>query len=332
MKRSVVSLMVVGLGLGLVAVPSFAAAEASPIATAMGDLRWGLNEREVSAFAQRELAASYNAEIAKTKDAGKQAKLKADLKRAQSEVGKSQVEFQGGKSRWDSSPVAGEYTYDNGESMLVAKGSGTDSYYFFLNDKLWKVVKVIDKHSAGDFKKFSKSVEDKFGKGRSKKGEVTPSQGNTQWLEYLDRNSRMRAADASDKRGGYAMIFEEMATVRELASTRPQKPTRLAGQSDADEADTKTAKASASAPGSKPAPAPAKEETQIAKAQQAKRSVFANERRDENEGDYQSRKQKQVVEARDRAQKAHERKEDAKKGEALKQLDNINDSDPLGGL
>ena len=322
MKRSVVSLMVVGLGLSLVAVPSLAAAEASPIATAMGDLRWGLNEHEVSAFAQRELAVSYNAEIAKTKDAGKQAKLKADLKRAQADVARSPVEFQGGKSRWDSSPIAGEYTYDNGESMLVAKGAGADSYYFFLNGKLWKVVKVVDKQTAGDFKKFSKSVEDKFGKGRNKKGEVTPGQGNTQWLEYLDRNSRLRATDASDKRGGYAMIFEEMATVRELASTRPQKPTRLAGQSDADEADTKSA-----------AKAPAKsEDTQIAKAQQAKRSVFANERHDENEGDYQSRKQKQVVEARERAQKAHERKEDAKKGEALKQLDNINDSDPLGGL
>lgn len=323
MKRSVVSLMVVGLGLGLVAVavPSLAAAEASPIATAMGDLRWGLNEREVSAFAQRELAVTYNAEIAKTKDAGKQNKLKADLKSAQAAVGKSQVEFNGGKSRWDSSPVAGEFTYDNGESMLIAKGSGSDSYYFFLNGRLWKVVKVVDKQTAGDFKKFSKSVEDKFGKGRSKKGEVTPGQGATQFIEYLDRNSRMRAADASDKRGGYAVIFEEMATVRELASTRPKAPTRLAGQSDADEADTKSAKA------------PAKtEETQIAKAQQAKRSVFANERRDENESDYQSRKQKQQVDARDRAQRAHERKEDAKKGEVLKQLDNINDSDPLGGL
>lgn len=315
MKRSVVSLMVVGLALGWAA--SHAAADASPIAVAMGDLRWGLNEREVSAYAQRELAATYNAEIAKTKDAGKQAKLKADLKRAQADVGKSQVEFTGAKSRWDSSPVAGEFTHDNGETMLVAKGPDADSYYFFVNSRLWKVVKVVDKQHAGDFKKFSKSVEDKYGKGRSKKGEVTPGQGPTQFVEYMDRNSRMRAADASDKRGGYALIFEEMATVRELASTRPKTPTRLAGQSDEDEVAPK---------------APAKQDdNQIAKAQ-TKRSVFANERHEETEADYQSRKQKQQVEARDRAQRAHERKEDAKKGEVLKQLDNINDSDPLGGL
>ena len=321
MMRSVVSMMVVGLGLGLVS--SHAAAQASPIATSMGDLRWGQSERDVSGFAQREIAATYNAEIAKTKDAGKQAKLKAEAKRAQAEVEKSRVEFEGGKSRWDNSPIAGEYTYDNGESMLVAKGPGTDSYYFFLNGKLWKVVKVLDKQTAGaDFKKFSKLVEDKFGKGRVKKGEVTPGQGNTQWLEYLDRNSRLRAADASDKRGGYAMIFEEMATVRELASTRPKAPSRLAGQSDDDSSDTKSA---AKAPA-------AKDDTQIAKAEKAKRSVFANERREESEADYQSRKQKQAVEARERQQRAHERKEDAKKGEVLKQLDNINDSDPLGGL
>ena len=305
MKRSVVSMMFMGLGLGLVAsfasVPSRAAAEASPIATAMGDLRWGLNEREVSAYAARELAA----------------KSKVDLKRAQADVEKSHVEFEGGKSKWDSSPVAGEYTYDNGESMIVAKGPGTDSYYFFLNDRLWKVVKVMNKSSAGDFKKFSKSVEDKFGKGRAKKGEVTPGQGNTQWLEYLDRNSRMRAADSTSKRDGYSMIYEEMATVRELASTRPKTPTRLAGQSDADEDDVKK---------------PVKEENTLAKAAQSKKSVFAGERHEESESEYQTRKQKQAVEARERQQKAHERKEDAKKGEVLKQLDNINDSDPLGGL
>jgi len=313
MKRFAISMMVVGLGIG--AGVGRASAGASPIATSMGDLHWGLSEHEVTAYARRKLTAQFSEEIAKTKDSGKQAKLKAELKKAQGEIEGSLTSFEGGRSRWDQSPVAGEFNYDNNESMLVAKGNGVGSYYFFLNGRLWKLVEVLDKSAGGsDFKKFSQHIEDKFGKGRLKKGELAPGQGNTQWLEYLDRNSRVRAADESSKRGGYAVIYEEMSTVRELASLHPKK-------------QRKAADAEAEA-----APAPAKEPpAQLAKAP-TKRSIFTNENRTESDTDFQSRKQKTATEARDRAQRAHDRKEDAKKGEALKQLGGLNGSDPLGGL
>lgn len=314
MKRSVVLVMFVGLCLGMVT--DRVAADASPIATAMGDLRWGMSEREVSSYAKREVASEYSAALAKTKDAGEQGKLKNQLKAAQAEVDKSLTSFEHGKSRWDNSPVAGEFQYDNQESMMVSKDIAGTSYYFFVDGKLWKHVRVLDKKSAGgDFKKFSKYVEDKFGKGRSKKGEVTPGQGETQYLEFLDRNSRMRAADDNGKRGGYAMIFEEMATVRALASSRPKTPQRLAGQSDADE----------------PSEPKKTEKDEVAKAK-VSRSVFQQEARSETPTEFESRKEKAQREARERAARAAARKEEAKKGEVLKQLDSVNDSDPLGGL
>jgi hypothetical protein len=318
--------ILISLALGLVAASAAnrVAAEASPIATSMGDLRWGLSEQDVSAFARRKLAEHYGDEIKKTHDAAKQAQLKAALKTAQADVTKSLTSFEGSSSRWDHSPVAGEFSYGNGESMLVAKDDSSENYYFFLNGRLWKWYKALDKGAAGgDFKKFSQSVESKFGKGHAKKGELTPGHGTTQWVEYIDRNSRMRAADTS-KRGGFSLIFEEMATVRELASTHSvSKPSRLAGADDEAEskpATTKTASKGASS-----------DDGQMAKAS-TKRSVFGSDHRDESESDYQARKDKAASDARDRQVRAHERKEDAKKGEALKQLDGLNDSDPLGGL
>jgi hypothetical protein len=314
MKRSVVLVMIVGLGLGLAT--QRAAADASPIATNMGDLRWGLSEREVGGHAKREIASEFNAALAKTKDAGKQAELKSQLKAAQAEVDRSHTSFDSGKSKWDSSPIAGEFTYNNQESMLVSKDITGTTYYFFVDGKLWKYVRIMDKSAAGgDFKKFSKYVEDKFGKGREKSGEVTPGQGATKWLEYLDRNSRMRAADDNGKRGGYAMIFEEMATVRALASTRPAAPKRLAGQSDDDVQE-----------------APKKSSSEEVAKAKVSRSVFQKEERAETPNEFESRKQKAQREARERAERAAARKEENKKGEVLKQLDAVNDSDPLGGL
>ena len=76
MKRSVVLVMFVGLCLGMVT--ERVAADASPIATAMGDLRWGMSEREVTGYAKREIASEYNAASAKSKNAGaQQSQIKA---------------------------------------------------------------------------------------------------------------------------------------------------------------------------------------------------------------------------------------------------------------
>jgi hypothetical protein len=319
------TIWILALGLVCGTAISRAAADASHIAVAMGDLRWGLSESEVTSFVKRKLDERYTAQIQKTHDAGKQAKLKSDLKRAQSEVSKGLVEFTGSSSRWDRSPVAGEFTYGNGESMLVAKDEGSENYYFFLGGRLWKWFKVLDKDAFGhgDFKKFSQSIESKFGKGRAKKGELAPGQGDAQWLEYMDRNSRMRAADAGSKRGVFALIFEEMSTVRELASTRPTKPSRLAGKAEDDESEVKS--------DLKSAPSTSGSDREVAKAS-TKRSIFGKDSHEETEAEYQARKQKAAGDNRDRQVRAHERKEEQKKGEVLKQLDAVNDSDPLGGL
>ncbi|HKU44505.1 MAG TPA: hypothetical protein VJR89_40370 [Polyangiales bacterium] len=239
-----------------------AAAGGSAIATSMGDLRWGMTESEVVRFVQRKIGERY-AEQMKKADSAKQAKLRDEMKRAQSEVEKNRVSFEGSKSRWDSSAIAGEMNYGQDESMVFSKDENSTNYYFFRDGRLWKWYKALDSgmFSSGGYKKFSGSIEDKFGKGKARKGELNPGQGETQWLEYMDRSSRLRAAD-NTKRGVYALIFEDMAVVREIAATRPKAPSRLAGADDEDEAPQQKA--------SKPA-----QQNEVASAQ-TKRSIFAN--------------------------------------------------------
>jgi hypothetical protein len=132
----------------------------------------------------------------------------------------------------------------------------------------------------------------------------------------MDRTSRMRAADNS-KRGVFALIFDDMSVVRELAALRPQKPSRLAGSDDDEPQQKSTAKP--------------ENQSEIARAQ-TKRSVFASEQHQESESEYQARQAREKADAHDRQARVHQKKEDAKQGEVLKQLDGLNDKDPLGGL
>lgn len=295
-----------------------ASAGGSPIANAMGDLRWGMSERDVISFVKRKLEERYTAQMKKASGA-KKAQLAEEMKREQAAVAKSRVEFSGSKSRWDSSPVAGEFNYDGDESMISAKSENGTNYYFFRDGQLWKWYKAVDAGAvSGGFKKFASSVESNFGKGRAKKGEPNPGQGEMQWIEYIDRSSRMRATDNA-KRGVYALIFEDMSVVRELAALRPAKPTRLAGADEDDEG--------VMAPKGKETST----DSEIARAQ-TKRSIFAGEAREESEAEYQARRARESNEARERQNRQHRRKQDAKQGEVLKSLDGIDDKDPLGGL
>ena len=292
-----------------------ASAQASKIAVSMGDLRWGMSEGDVITFVKRKIAEQYEEQMAKASDS-KKSRLRDEMKSAQAEVARNKFDFEGRSSRWNSSPIAGEFVADNGESMITYEDSTSQNYYFFVNGRLWKWYKAFPTGSfGGAFKKFTSSIEKKFGKGRAKTGEVAPGQGETQWVEYLDRNSRLRAAD-NGKRGVYALIFDETATVRELASTRgPSKP----ASRSYDEEDDSNSRGSS-------------DETAVAKAS-TRKSIFADEtQRGETDAEYRARVKKLAADERAAQQRAHERKQDSKRGEALKPLEGMDDKDPLGGL
>ncbi|HEX7478402.1 MAG TPA: hypothetical protein VF331_11390 [Polyangiales bacterium] len=312
MKRS--GLWVLFASLLWVGLSGRAAAEGSSIATSMGDLRWGMSEREVIAFVKRKLDERFAAQIKGTHDARRQSQLRDDMKRAQGEVQQSLTSFGKGRSSWDSSVIAGEFDHDNGESMVVYKDEASENYYFFLNGHLWKWYKALDDRAFGgnNYKRFSQSIEKKFGRGHDKNGELSPGQGQTQWIEYLDRNSRMRAAD-NTKHGMFALIFEDMATVRELASVRRTAPPSRGGYREDDSQPASTTR------------------TEVAKAEK-RRSVFQEDQHTETDAEYQARLRRIASDERQKQQNIHARKQEAKKGEALKPLEGIDDKDPLGGL
>lgn len=91
-----------------------------------------------------------------------------ELKLRQGELRRSRLEFASTPTGLDSSPLKGEYTYNNGESMAtITQKSGTKRYFFFFSDELWK---VYDEHKlkaggplGADFKEAVASLTKRFG-------------------------------------------------------------------------------------------------------------------------------------------------------------------------
>jgi hypothetical protein len=312
MKRSYVGLLIAAVAVSLAAP---VAASANPIAGAVGNLRWGMSTREVKTALK-----------AKIKDRSKLQELDS-----------SYVEFDGKSTRWDSSPIAEEYTHGNEEAMLTYKdGDGSENYYFFIGGQLWKWVKLYPAAAFGghDFARFEGKVRDRFGSGHEKQGEVNPGSGQSyQFIEFLDRNTRLRAVDKTQKQSQYALMFEAMDTVRTLASLRSNTIRRAT-------AKRSSAVASASAPARSEPPASSTPHLQKSNgavasngggASKNKKSIFTDEQQGDSENDYNAKKQRVQADAREKQRHVYDRAQESKKGKILDDLAGMDDDDPLAG-
>jgi len=152
--------------------------------------------------------------------------LDAEIKQKKAEVRRSKVDFGNTPTGVDQTAIKGEYSYTNGESMArLTLRSGTESYFFFFNDRLWKVydehklkkgtplgdnyagaVKVLQ----GKYGAAPKKVPSNFDKGQS----FDESQWTTpdMVIRALDRDSIM------------AVAYADRSVQEDLPSRRMNKP------------------------------------------------------------------------------------------------------------
>ena len=116
--------------------------------------------------------------------------------------------------------LKGEFTHNNDESMLVVRDENSQNFYFFIGGKLWKWYKAFDAavFPAGNFATFAGAVAAPLRQGAStRKASFAPGEGERHWLEWQDKQTRLRAVDQTDFYGFYCLVFEEKATLDNLA-------------------------------------------------------------------------------------------------------------------
>jgi hypothetical protein len=192
------------------------------ISKSMGDLTWGMTKEELQKKLIDRVKEHYRPLVAKTHDAVEEDRLRQAATDEMKRIKDSFVEFRGTATGWDVSFLRGEFTHGNGESMLVMRDANSQNFYFFMGGKLWKWYKAFDAEvfPAGDFSTFAGSVQKRFGPAKDAQGELSPGSGKRHWLEWQDDKSRLRAVDQTDFYGFYCLVFEEKATVANLASLR----------------------------------------------------------------------------------------------------------------
>ena len=192
------------------------------IAKSMEDIKWGMSKDDLQKKLIDGVKEKYRPQVAKTKDAVEEDRLRTAASDEMKRIRDSYVDFKGSSTGWDVSFLKGEFTHGNSESMIVQRDKNSQNFYFFINGKLWKWYKAFDAEvfKAGDFSAFADAVQRRFGPAKDASGELAAGSGSRHWLEWQDDKTRLRAVDQSDFYGFYCLVFEERATVDNLAKLR----------------------------------------------------------------------------------------------------------------
>jgi len=121
-------------------------------------LRWGISFPMLGKVYDDAYDAEYAPVLTKTEPGRQMELLEAEIAEKKALVRRGKVEFGSTPTGVDSTPLAGEFGYNNGESMAkVILNGGTVRYLFFYTDRLWK---VYDEYKLGKTSKLGASWED----------------------------------------------------------------------------------------------------------------------------------------------------------------------------
>jgi len=119
-------------------------AVAKKIALAPEGLKFGMSLEAIAKLYDKTFDDEYLPLYKKAAPGPETEALDAEIKQKKAEIRRSKVDFGNTPTGVDQTAVKGEYSYANGESMArLTLRSGTERYFFFFNDRLWK---VYDEH------------------------------------------------------------------------------------------------------------------------------------------------------------------------------------------
>lgn len=108
-------------------------------------MKWGISNESISQIYDKEIEAEMLPLFKKAQPGVELEALEEELKMRKGEMRRSRAEFSNTPSGLDNTPLRGEFSYNNGESLTsVTTRSGTKRHFFFFTDRLWK---IYDEHA-----------------------------------------------------------------------------------------------------------------------------------------------------------------------------------------
>jgi len=189
------------------------------------ELAWGIDKKRLATIYDKVIDDDYKARYQKAQPGPQMDRLDAEVAEKKSEFRRSQVDFGAVPNGLDATPLRSEYSYSNKESMLQIERAGKTRYFFFINDKLWKIIDAVKLGEKSAWGKTFPDASSILNKHYGVDGRVRPADAANglvfQEVDWKSAQTQVRAVDWGNDE--FAIVFQDSATVSQLGTLRKNK-------------------------------------------------------------------------------------------------------------
>jgi len=186
-------------------------------------LHFGMTTTELLDFYSRVLDQDYVPVYKRTPIGVKMKEVDAALADEKAAIARSEVGFGAIPTGIDNTPLKGEYSYNNKESMLSLLRQGVTRYFFFQNKRLWKVYDAVPLREGSDlgatYAKAVAALNKRFAVGGRALAQDYEHGRSFAESDWVDTTTHVRAIDRSYE-NVLGLVYEERVTADRLAAFR----------------------------------------------------------------------------------------------------------------
>jgi hypothetical protein len=242
-----------------VEVPTGPAQAVKPIQLlpATANLKWGLSVKETGKAIDGMLDAEYKPIYQTTSPGIAMKTLDSQVREEKSAFRRSRIDFGLLPVALDATPLAKEYSYRNNESLMKLDRNGETRYFFFIQDRLWKIIDEINLEKKNPYGKTLQDAAVKLSTVYGAAGRVIAANPDKQiystTIDWKDATTHVRLIERHET--AVAIVYEDNATLENIDTLRANKPV----VEDDIPADIRALKQDASDPPGPPPAAPEKD-------------------------------------------------------------------------
>jgi hypothetical protein len=202
----------------------------SSLASMMDGFRWGMSHADLTkAFTENGgiIWKDYDAKLARARVGPEMTAIEAEREGAKQAFSRSFIEFKDTPTGYDATGIRGEYTYRNREALMwITREGRPKRYFFFINDRLWKVYDEVPLAEAGPLGKSYVDAVNQMNAQLGAQGRIQsadPEKGiASTTVDWKDGSSHLRVVDRTGDRV-VGVVVEDKGTLGNLASLRLNK-------------------------------------------------------------------------------------------------------------
>lgn len=192
----------------------------------------GMSKAEVAAKLKVDIEKYYKTLMDKERTPTGKDEVRKKMEKALAKIKQNTLEFNGKATPWNTSIVDDQFAHRNNESMIASLTENQQKFFFFYNDKLYKIFIALpeEQYSGYTFPKFQAVIEQIYGKAQEEFEEGITGESELHHLLWKSSGSlHLWAMDKTGVYGNFVLVVLDNTVHEEVLAARKERGLKTAG-------------------------------------------------------------------------------------------------------